>query len=812
MRFFCFALFICLMFGCTNSKQKRSQLVDFVPEDTQLLVKCNSIEQLSALVSSNTFLNTISNSNALKHFKKTTAPLRKLNLNSNALLCFSKTKNDSITYTLISNYSKSLFLKDSLKNYSEELISYKNKTITISKINNATVYSTVVDSVFVLSSTRQHIDALFKSENKTNAFRSIYNVLEPDATTSLITTPKSTFLPKIFETFGVTVDSLGGYIALDAEITDDNLIVNGITKSADSIPMFLDIFKANLSQYNKLQSIAPSNCDGYLSISFDEFEVFASNLNAFRGHIIKDSTKITSALFKDVEEIGFIYQDEQPVIVLNSRDIIATNDALLDEKNKIDTYRGVSIFNFSKTELFSSTLAPFAKNTTPSKYCLIDHFFVFSNSIDALQNIIASYQNATVFENREDFKRMSKNFSSESSLIAVGTSKLLKTIAAKNIAITQTTDFKNYSLFGLQFIYDKNFSHVNGMLLKSQSTASRSKITKELFNTKLDAPVLNNPQFVTNHVTRGKDIVVQDTNHTLYLISGKGNILWKKELDGPVLGQIQQIDTYKNGRLQLVFNTSKSLYVLDRKGRDVAPFPLRFKTKITQPLAVFDYDKNKNYRLLVTQGKNVLMYDARGKVVKGFTFNHSKTPLVTTPKHFRIGTKDYIGLKTKRKLYILDRVGRTRVTPKTTHTFSKTPVFLYQNKFATTTKDGTFLTIDTKGYTETVDLKLGKNHHLVTTNKTRVTLNDNILSIKSRPINLDYGNYSKPNIFYIKNKIYVSVTDLDTSKVYLFDSQGNTIANFPVYGNSLASLSHTNNNLVLATKGEADTILCYQIN
>ena len=45
--------------------------------------------------------------------------------------------------------------------------------------------------------------------------------------------------------------------------------------------------------------------------------------------------------------------------------------------------------------------------------------------------------------------------------------------------------------------------------------------------------------------------------------------------------------------------------------------------------------------------------------------------------------------------------------------------------------------------------------------------NENILNIKSKRLELDLGNYSPVKIFYIKDKIYVSVTDLQTLYLYL---------------------------------------------
>jgi hypothetical protein len=371
----------------------------------------------------------------------------------------------------------------------------------------------------------------------------------------------------------------------------------------------------------------------------------------------------------------------------------------------------------------------------------------------------------------------------------------------------------DYQTSGIQFIYDIDFAHVNAVIQKSKTRVYDNSIS-ESSSIKLDADLLNNPQLVTNHVTKEKDIAIQDINNNLYLISNSGKVLWKKQLQGPILGKIEQIDMYKNGRLQLAFATPNRVYVLDRTGKDVSPFPLIFNDAVTQPLSVFDYDNNKKYRLLVTQGRDVFMLDTKGKTVRGFNYKKADSDLIHQPQHIRIGTKDYLLFKTANTLYILDRTGKTRLTPKNSFNYSKEPVYLYDGNFATTSSKGEFITIDTKGKTATQDLGLNNSHDLVTTSKTLVALSENKLRIKQNTYELDYGNYSEPQIFYLNDKIYVTVTDLQTQKVYLFDSNAKLLSNFPVYGTSQIDMENIDkdNNLEFVTKGESNTILIYQIN
>ena len=42
------------------------------------------------------------------------------------------------------------------------------------------------------------------------------------------------------------------------------------------------------------------------------------------------------------------------------------------------------------------------------------------------------------------------------------------------------------------------------------------------------------------------------------------------ELEGAVLGTVNQIDIFKNGRLQFAFATPNRVYVIDRDGKDAA--------------------------------------------------------------------------------------------------------------------------------------------------------------------------------------------------------------------------------------------------
>jgi hypothetical protein len=808
MRFLCITLIIILSFSCNNSDVTRTQLIHYAPEKASIIIRTSNIEDLKSSIHNSGFFKNFSNEAIYKNLEGKFENVSLLKPSGDVLICFSNDASDSLQYTIITKHSETLFITDSLKNYKEETLTSKGKTIIKSTLKNHTFYSTFFDGVFMASSSQAIIDAAYNKTTIDSQLEKIFNTTTNDKTASIIIKSDTPFIKSIFIDDRLPLNTFTKYIAVDVDINQNQLLFNGITQSLDSLHV-INIFKNTIPQENQLQHITPQTSDGFMSFTFNDFDNLKTNL---RTSTEKDSITQVTPLFDNIMEVGVIFEANNRAVVLNSLDIIATKEALLGELNSLETFRETEIFNFSQPDLFSKTFTPLISFDNATKYCVLDNFFVFADDLELLHNIITSYHNKTTVSEQSSFLDIKERLNNASSLMFVGNASILRNVLEHNFAKSLPSTLSNYNASGLQFIFDNNFAHINGIIKQTKVKASENAVSEEI-NITLDTDLLNDPQFVTNHITKEKEIVVQDINNNLYLISNAGKVLWKKQIEGPVLGTIEQIDIYKNGRLQLVFATPHRVYVLDRNGKDVAPFPAKFNDNITQPLAVFDYDKNKNYRLFVTQGKNILVYDVNAKLVSGFTFKSASDNIIQQPQHFRINNKDYITLKTRNKLYILDRTGRSRITPKTSVTFSAEPIFLYNDAFVTTTSTGDLISIDLNGGTSSSKLNLSENHHIFASSKTLVTQSDNKLTIKDKTIELDFGSYTAPKLYYIKDKIYVSTTDTQAHKVYLYDSQAAIISNFPVYGNSLMALDviDKNGNLGFVVKGESNSIILYKI-
>ena len=795
MKFYFVAiLFAVCTFCCVNTNTGQKNLLSYMPQNSTVIIKTNSTDSLTDKLNIGAFFKKPYPEKTHRFVKNKLDIVQLLDIKEELLL--SLQIDDSINFTLATKLHKKLIKTENLSNYKEESFIEKGVNYKRHILKNTVLYSTIIDSVFIAST---QINTLNKKHFTTqnNSLNKAYSSLGKNSNLHLILNSNDTVFKSPFINKNIPFNKFASHIAVDVNTTNNKQLLNGVVCNTDSTKNFINIFKNTIAQENQIFKITPKDSDGVLSFTFNDFITFKNNLNAFS----KKDTINTAPLLEQCNEIGVIYKNNKTAIVLNTLDAIATKEILIGQQNIIENYRQVNILNYTKASYFKSQLWPLITDKA-TKYAQLDHFFIFSDDINLIKHIIKNHQNKSTLVTASYYQEIKAQLSSQASLMQILTPKGAK----KSLHSPKS--------FALQFITDSNFYHINGITLNNTQKKEQENSTKEVLQIKLEADINTTPQFVKNHITKQKDILVQDVNNNLYLITNTGKILWKKHLKNTILGKVKQIDIYKNGKLQLAFTTKNHLHIIDKNGNNVNGYPMEFKDDITQPLSIFDYDNNKKYRLVVTQNKSVIMLDSKGKLVKGFTFKKAKNTIITAPKHLKIGNKDYIVLKTEKAIYILNRLGKTRVKPKTKVLLSNQDVYIYNNKFITTTKNGKILTVDAQGNTATQNLKLNKKHYIQSTNKTLVTHSDNILKIKSNTLRLDYGNYTNPELFIVNNKIYVSITDLQAQKIYLYNSKAKLLNNFPVYGTSKIDLDNIDKNKKpeFITTGAPNTLILYKIN
>ncbi|MBO6631740.1 MAG: ribonuclease HII [Psychroserpens sp.] len=807
MKHICVICIIALLFSsCNNSKTTLTQPSQLLPQQFDVVLKINSFESLENGLKNNNLIQQLSDYSPTKDLTAKISSFQKLSSDT-SLISISKSKNDSLDVCLIFRIAESVAENNETSHIKLDSVIPKTNAVKSFELDEQIFHIKILDSICFVSNNKDLTIKARPTSDKRPEIEAFMRLSNPDKMISVLA--KNDF----FNVPIINNDIFGGqqfsdYSIFDAEISQNAIILNGITRGQDSLST-INIFKDLRPQQNNVANAIPNSSTHFKSYTFDDFDILKANLN--RQFLLDSMTNNCSAVFQTINEIAKVTFDEQSSVIFKSIDPIATKELIDINANAVE-FRGFSIYALDFTTL-SNCIYPLITQIELNHLTILDNYFVFAQNQSVLETYISNYLNGSVLGESDHFSNMMTNMSDESSLLVYMNSDGLNTLTNSLNTDDIKLDISEYKSSAIQFVYDSDYAHINTAFTTHKRNRNKNNFTEEL-DIKLDSELITPPQLVRNHRTNQMDILTQDINNNLYLISNTGKVFWKKQLDGKIMGEVHQIDTYKNGRLQLVFNTPKRLYVLDRNGKDVNAFPLQFNDEITQPISVFDYDKKKNYRLMVTQGKSVLMYDKNGKTVSGFKYSSAKNSISSQPKHFRIERKDYIVFSEGNRIEILDRVGKTRINVQENISFSDNEIYLYQNKFTTTSTNGELIQINSKGTKSSKNLQVNSDHKITTTSKTLVVLNDNNLTIKSNNVALDFGVYTSPKIFYINDKIYVTVTDLQSKKAYLFDSQAKSIANFPVYANSEIELGNIDNDkaLEVITKGDDNAIIVYELN
>ncbi len=175
---------------------------------------------------------------------------------------------------------------------------------------------------------------------------------------------------------------------------------------------------------------------------------------------------------------------------------------------------------------------------------------------------------------------------------------------------------KDFPGLAFQFI-EKDSMFFTNFYLKNSKTAHDENLA--VWKLQLDDVIAGKPYLVKDHRTKTFNIIVFDIQSNMYLVSTDGQVLWKKRIDGLPEGDIKQVDFYKNGKIQYLFNTKDFVYLIDKNGKQVVNYPKKLNPSATNGLTIFDYNNKKDYRLIVAQAdKRVYNYTIDGKLVKGW--------------------------------------------------------------------------------------------------------------------------------------------------------------------------------------------------
>ncbi|MGB0840479.1 MAG: DUF3352 domain-containing protein, partial [Chitinophagales bacterium] len=262
-----------------------------------------------------------------------------------------------------------------------------------------------------------------------------------------------------------------------------------------------------------------------------------------------------------------------------------------------------------------------------------------------------------------------------------------------------------------------------------------------IWNTQLSATPIIPPQIVTSPITKEKHIFVQDAKGILYSLAHSGEILWTYPLSSTIVGDIQLLDYYNNGKHFFLFNTSNKVYLLNKQGKDAYNYPIRLSAFANSGLTLAHFEGERGTCFFIPcDNNNIYGYQYDGLPLEGW---NPKTGLSSV--HLPLSYLPYKGVHyvvaatQKGDLHFLDYYGDVAHTTKMGSRLVNAPQIdkrADELKLMLTCKNGNTVIVNGEG-----DIWKKKYVNMSTTSDYTTA---NVI-----------GSTAQENIFLSNNKIYV---------------------------------------------------------
>lgn len=477
---------------------------------------------------------------------------------------------------------------------------------------------------------------------------------------------------KVFPEKDNEIPAIGFASCLDVRQAENSITLNGLSLIKDESKSMLSFFKDQSpvqflqKQYISNRTIFATNYginDGVslyrdlgLSKNKNTQDTLASLVKIDFEGLFSSFGKELSLCFlesknKSVSKI-ILFETEKPQAWLDAFDrlskAVEKDDTVFYEKFSTYEIREIEINN-----LPGKFFSPLTSGFSQTYYTWIGKTIIMSEELEEIKQFVDDIDQENVWGKSISFNKFLESTLLESNMSFYVNTPLVWNVLSNKLnprwskfILTNQYLLKSLKLGAIQFSHLNESFYTNITLTYSNEVAERNDHSvkkSERLVASLNSTIANGPFVVKSHVNKKDEVLVQDSLHNLYHLSGDGKILWELALEGSIIGGIKQVDFYKNGKLQFFLATSRKLYVIDRLGNFVDPFPVEIKVKDAEFVSTVDYDNSKKYRFLVADKLGKLwMYDKEVQNLEGWKPRNIENGLFTTARHHRIRGKDYI--------------------------------------------------------------------------------------------------------------------------------------------------------------------------
>jgi hypothetical protein len=624
----------------------------------------------------------------------------------------------------------------------------------------------------------------------------------------------------------MAVAKLPGFAAwteLDLIVKHDELLFSGFTITNDSSQL-LSLINEQPATENKFFNISPFNTNILLSYNFDQGLL---ETNTIKG-LNYDSRNLRKFIANRVAYGCTATQlsafGKQSFAIVKFKDRKRGEEELakicrIARSTHSSRYNGYVIRQIKNKNLLSSLFGDAFKPIKNNYYFFLGDYAVFANSNEMLVNIIQMYDTGKTLDLNDNFKKFSDNMSSKENVsLYIKPDEVLSMASAfvnKETALALLNESELISAIhgaSFQFSNDGTFSFTN-FYFKLGARVSEENLA--LWKIQLDDDIVGKPNLVKDHITNRFMVLCYDKNSNVYLINNDGQLLWKKKIKGLPQGDIKQVDYYKNGKIQYLFNTRDYIYLIDKNGNFVRNYPRKLNPAATNSLNLFDYQRRKDYRVLISQAdKKTYNYYLNGNKVGGWVEPHSQNIVNETVKRVVANNKDYFLITDiDNNTQIVNRKGNERIKIRGEFKKARNSGFFVNRTnskgiILTTNEQGKLTYIKANGRLAQTDFGSYSKDHFFLYEDFNGDRSLDFIFVDGRKLKIfdrfkkllfsydfDYEINIKPIFFNINRRQSVLGIVSDQEKtIYLFDNKGNIVISRGLVSETPFAVGSLNNN------------------
>ena len=325
----------------------------------------------------------------------------------------------------------------------------------------------------------------------------------------------------------------------------------------------------------------------------------------------------------------------------------------------VDTFLNSEIYHLQDgsviNQLFGNSLIGF-KNCF---FCIQNDAVIFCNNADVLKLLLEKVSKGETLDKDKNFLTTAfSRYGMNTSVQYLNFQRcdlLLRGLIQPNSSLNSfVSSFKNV------LAVSNSTKHKLSSHITFSNSGEKVSSYGLMWKTKLQTAATCTPQIVFNNSTSENEIFVQDTANNIYVLSKSGEILFTKNIQEPVIGRVQQLDYYKNGKQEYIFNSAQHVFIIDRLGNDVASYPLRLSAAASCGLTVAKTGSATRYYIPCGNG-SIYGYELNGRPLSGWSPKNGIGVLNESLRCFSNKKNDFaLAFNTSGKLMLMDAKGNSK--------------------------------------------------------------------------------------------------------------------------------------------------------